>query len=69
MSYRCEMCGAAQPNGFAPVKKVMESRKVLYPPTKDRNGYAKTPRGHETVKELNCCNECASRIKEHRIIE
>jgi hypothetical protein len=58
MSFICKSCGVAQEAGTKPVKVVVETRNVYYPPIKDDNGNVRIPVGFETVRELDICNLC-----------
>ena len=49
MSFICKSCGVAQEAGTKPVKVVVETRNVYYPPIKDDNGKLIKK---ETIKEV-----------------
>jgi hypothetical protein len=54
MSFKCDYCSNAQPNGIKPNKVVVETRIKTYPATKD----GKFPTGTEIVKEVDLCRDC-----------
>jgi len=53
MSFKCDYCSEAQPNGVKPNRVVTETRNVTY---QTRDG--QTPSGTEIVKEANLCAKC-----------
>lgn len=60
MSFICENCHKVQPNRIKETKVVTETRRVTYPPVKERDGRIRIPEGYETVRELKICPECAN---------
>lgn len=64
MSFKCDMCGKAQPNGFGPHKVVRETRRKSYAErckadkVIDRGG-----KGFETVYEVDACGTCFETVK------
>lgn len=61
MAFKCQNCKVAQPSGTKTMKVVTEIRKVRYAALEDEKGHVrKIPIGHETVKELIVCPECAT---------
>ena len=65
MSFRCDYCDEAQPNGVKPIKVVTQTRNVTYPRTKDD----RIPTGTEIVKEVDLCVKCnASDNKSQRLV-
>lgn len=49
MSFRCEFCGVAQPNGTRPTRIVIEKKEKAYP-----SGTV----GYEIIKEGDSCKLC-----------
>jgi len=60
MSFKCQVCGKAQEPREKPKKVVTQIRSVQYPYVKDVSGNIRIPSGYETVKEINCCQNCYS---------
>ena len=54
MSFKCDNCSEAQPNGVKPNRVVVETRNVTY----KARGEGQTPTGTEIVKEVNLCATC-----------
>lgn len=54
MSFKCNYCSEAQPNGVKPNRVVAETRNVTYP----RTGDGQQPSGTEIVKEVDLCANC-----------
>lgn len=54
MSYKCDYCSEAQPNGVKQNKLTVETRNVTYP----RTGDGQAPTGTEIVKEVSLCANC-----------
>lgn len=54
MSFKCQNCGKAQPDGSKPTKVVTETRSVTYP----RTPAGLIPTGTEIVKEVDLCKNC-----------
>lgn len=52
MSFRCESCNVAQPDGTRPINKVVLTRPRIY------SDLSSAP-GEEIVKEINICSTCA----------
>lgn len=62
MAFRCEICGQAQSPRTNIKKVVVATRQVRYPAIVDEYGkFIRFPEGHETVKELNACPDCAQK--------
>lgn len=64
MSFRCDLCGEAQPEGSSPTKVVTATRNKNYPERfkKTDSGNKVIDRGgqgYETVTEVNACDSCA----------
>ena len=64
MSFRCQLCGKAQPTYAKPVNLVIETRSKVYPKRYadpqckiliDAGGV-----GTEIVREVEACEECAN---------
>jgi len=59
MSFKCEVCGCAQPAGVSPHRRVVEHRNKIYEPVKNPDGMIKkVPEGWEIVKEVSICGKC-----------
>lgn len=64
MSFRCDNCGKAQPDGSTPTKVVMGVRKKTYPERfrigSDGKEYKidNGGRGEEIISEKNYCEQC-----------
>ena len=56
MSFRCDWCDKAQPNGTPTNTVVVKTRNVTYPTTKE----GKIPTGTEIVAEVDLCARCAT---------
>lgn len=58
--FKCEQCGRITKAGEKQTKKIIETRNKTYI-NEDRNGNKKKTEGAEIVKEINLCEECASK--------
>lgn len=58
--FKCEQCGKTTRVGEKQTKKVIETRNKTYI-NEDKYGNEKKTKGTEIVKEINLCEECASK--------
>jgi hypothetical protein len=60
MSFRCQRCNKAQPQGTATIKVVTQKRAATYQSRVNEKGEVFDPGGEgwEIVKEINLCADC-----------
>jgi hypothetical protein len=73
--FRCGNCKGVSKPGEKPIRLVVESREKVYDPRfkmkrVNRDGWTRTEnvcidpggRGHEIVREINACADCAKKV-------
>ena len=60
MSFRCDVCERAMPDGASPTIEVAETRRKVYPERTDNRGkvFDKGGEGWEIVREVKICKRC-----------